>query len=68
MRVVATATQGKAQVLWADMVRLGRLQDARIIQLAIIDSSPESAAQSSGKADALHEPFAQDYRRLSRSD
>jgi hypothetical protein len=50
------------------MVRLGRLQDARIIQLAIIDSSPESAAQSSGKADALHEPFAQDYRRLSRSD
>ena len=62
--VVATATLGKVRGLWANPAQLGRLLDARIIQLAIIDGGPESAAQSPGKTDATHQLFAQNYRIL----
>jgi hypothetical protein len=62
--VVATARLGNVQGVWADPVQLGRLLDARIIQLAIIDGSPESAAQPPGKTDATHQLFAQNYRIL----
>src|ERR1035437_2663850 len=43
--VVATATLGKVRGVWANPEQLGRLLDARIIRLAIIDGSPESAAR-----------------------
>jgi hypothetical protein len=59
--VVATAMLGKVRGVWANQVQLGRLLDARIIQLAIIDDSHESAAQSPGKTDAIHQLFAQHY-------
>ena len=62
--VVATATLGKVRGVWANPEQLGRLLDARIIELAIIDGSPESAAPSPGKADATHQTFAQNYRIL----
>lgn len=62
--VVATATLGKVRGIWTNPAQLGSLLDARIIQLAIIDVSPESAAQSPGKTDATHQLFAQNYRIL----
>ena len=62
--VVATASLGKAQGVWADAMQLGSLLDARVIQMAFIDGGPESAAQPSGKMDATHQLFAQNYRIL----
>ena len=66
--VVATSTLGKVRGVWANPEQLGRLLDAKIIQLAIVDGSPESAAPSSGKTDAMHKLFAQNYRLLRRPD
>jgi len=59
---------GKVQGVWADPARLGRLLDARIIQLAVIDGSSAATAQPSGRTDALHELFAHNYRLLRRPD
>jgi hypothetical protein len=42
--------------------------DAKIIQLAIVDGSPASAAQFPGKTDATHQLFAQNYRILRSPD
>jgi hypothetical protein len=66
--VVATATLGKVRGVWANPEQLGRLLDAKVIQLAIVDGSPESAAQSPGKTDATHQVFAQHYLILRRPD
>ena len=63
--VIATAMQGNKMGLRGDPVQLARLLEAKVIQLAIIDG-PESSAQPSGKPDAAHALFAQNYRILHR--
>ena len=62
--VVSTATLGNLPGVRAEPMQLGRLLDARVIQLAIIDGSEPAAA----KADATHELFGQNYRILRRPD
>ena len=62
--VVSTATLGNLPGLRAEPMQLGRLLEARIIQLAIIDGSDPSAT----KTDPTHELFAQHFRILRRPD
>ncbi len=62
--VVSTATLGNLPGVRAEPMQLGRLLDARVIQLAIVDGSEPAAA----KTDATHELFAQHYRILRRPD
>jgi hypothetical protein len=62
--VVSTATLGNLPGVRAEPMQLGRLLDARVIQLAIIDGSEPAAA----KTDGMHELFAQNYRILRRPD
>jgi hypothetical protein len=63
--VVATASLGNVPGIWGDPVQLGRLLDAKTIDLAIIDGA-DPIAQSSGKSDAAHTLFSQNYRILRR--
>jgi hypothetical protein len=63
--VVATAMQGNKMGLRSDPMQLARLLEAKVIQLAIIDGA-DPAAQPSGKSDAAHALFAQNYRILHR--
>jgi len=62
--VVSTATLGNLPGVRGEPMQLGRLLDARVIQLAIVDGSQPATA----KADATHELFAQHYRVLRRPD
>jgi len=62
--VVCTGTLGNLPGVRSEPMQLGRLLDARVIQLAIVDGSEPAAA----KADATHELFAQHYRILRRPD
>jgi hypothetical protein len=63
--VVATAMQGNKMGLRSDPMQLARLLEAKVIQLAIIDGA-DPAARPSGKSDAAHALFAQNYRILHR--
>jgi len=63
--VVATASLGNVPGIWGDPMQLARLLEAKIIDLAIIDGA-DPAAQASGKSDAAHALFAQNYRILRR--
>jgi hypothetical protein len=63
--VVATASLGNVPGIWGDPIQLARLLEAKTIDLAIIDGA-DPAAQASGKSDATHELFAQNYRILRR--
>jgi hypothetical protein len=62
--VISTATLGNLPGVRAEPMQLGRLLDARVIQLAIVDGSEPAAA----KTDATHELFAQHYRIMRRPD
>jgi hypothetical protein len=62
--VVSTAMLGNLPGVPVEPMQLGRLLDARVIQLAIVDGSEPAAP----KADATHELFAQHYRKLRRPD
>jgi len=62
--VVATATLGNVPGVPTDHRQLQAMLDAGLIQLAIIDGSEPQAA----KADAAHELFAQNFRRLRKAD
>jgi hypothetical protein len=59
--VIATAMMGTTPGIPGNRSQLGRLLEARVIQIAIIDVSEPQAI---GKADATHELFAQHYRIL----
>ena len=59
--VVATGTLGNLPGVPAEHRQLATLLESKIVQLAIIDSSSESAAQPPGKTDATHQLFAQNY-------
>jgi hypothetical protein len=63
--VVATASLGNVPGVWADPMDLGRLLEAKAIDLAIVDGG-DPAAQRPGNADAAHALFAQNYRVLRR--
>jgi hypothetical protein len=63
--VVATASLGSVPGVWGDPVQLARLLETKTIDLAIIDGA-DPAAQPSGKSDAAHTLFAQNYRILRR--
>jgi hypothetical protein len=63
--VVATAMQGNKMGVHSDAVQVARLLETKVIQLAIIDGA-DPAAQPSGKSDAAHTLFAQNYRILRR--
>ena len=63
--VVATASLGNVPGIWGDPVQLAGLLEAKAIDLAIIDGADPSG-QPSGKADAAHALFAQNYRILRR--
>jgi hypothetical protein len=63
--VVATSSLGNVPGLWGDPVQLAGLLEAKTIDLAIIDGA-DPAAQPSGKSDAAHALFAQNYRILRR--
>ena len=65
MLVVATASLGNVPGIWGDPIQLARLLEAKTIDLAIIDGA-DPAAQPSGKSDAAHALFAQNYRILRR--
>jgi hypothetical protein len=58
--VVATASLGNVSGLSADPVLLARLLETKTIDLAIVDGA-NPAAQGSGKSDATHQLFAQNY-------
>ena len=64
--VVATAALGTVPGVPGDWTQLGRLLDARVIQVAIVDGA-DPAAPKPG-ADATRELFAQHYRILRRPD
>lgn len=63
--VVATASLGNVPGVWGDPIQLARLLEAKTIDLAVVDGA-DPAAQPSGKPDAVHELFAQNYRMLRR--
>ena len=63
--VVATASLGNVPGIWGDPAQMGRLLDAKVIDLAIVDGA-DPTAQPSVKADAAHALFAQNYRILRR--
>jgi len=65
--VVATAMLGMTPGVPGDRTQLGRLLDAKIIHLAIIDGT-EPAGSTAGKADSAHQLFAEHYRILRRPD
>jgi hypothetical protein len=65
--VVATATLGEVPGIPGDRLVLGRMLDARVIQLAIVDGT-DSAAQKPAKADAAHELFSQNFQILRESE
>jgi len=65
--VMATASLGDKMGVRTDPVQLGRLLDAKVIQLAIIDGAEPSAAVA-GKPDSKRELFARHYRILRRPD
>jgi len=62
--VLATATLGNVPGVSGDRMQLGRLLDAKVIQLAIVDGADPAAPK--GGADATHEVFARHYRILRR--
>jgi hypothetical protein len=62
--VVATAMLGNLPGVAGEPMRLARLLDARVIQVAIVDGSDPTAS----KAEPTHELFAQHYRILRRPD
>lgn len=62
--VLGTTMLGNLPGVPGDPMQMGRLLDARIIQLAIIDGSEPAMP----KTDATHELFAQHYRILRRPD
>jgi hypothetical protein len=66
--VVATASLGEVIGVTGDPRQLASLLEAKIIQLAIVDGSPELATPPSGKADAAHQSFSQHYRILRSTD
>ncbi len=59
--VVATASLGNVMGLPGDRGHLASLLDAKIVRLAFIDG-PDPDAPPSGKADAIHQAFALNYR------
>ena len=63
--VVATASLGNVPGIWGDPLQLAGLLEAKTIDLAIIDGA-DPAAPPSGKSDAEHALFAQNYRILRR--
>jgi len=63
--VVATSSLGNVPGLWGDPVQLAGLLESKTIDLAIIDGA-DPAGQTSGKSDAAHALFAQNYRILRR--
>ena len=63
--VVATSSLGNVPGIWCDPVQLARLLEAKTIDLAIIDGA-DPAAPPTGKSDAAHALFAQNYRILRR--
>jgi hypothetical protein len=58
--VVATASLGDLPGVPGDRMALGRMLDARMVQLAIVDGA-DPAAPKSAKADATHDLFHQNY-------
>jgi hypothetical protein len=62
--VVATAMLGNVPGVPTDHRQLQSMLDAGLIQLAIIDGSESQAA----KGDAAHELFAQNFRKLRKTD
>lgn len=65
--VVATASLGDKMGVHSDPMLLGRLLEAKVIQLAIIDGA-DPAAQPAGKPDPTRALFAQHYRLLRQPD
>ncbi len=65
--VVATASLGNVPGIWCDPAQLGRLLEAKAIDLAIVDRA-DPATQTSGRSDAAQQLFAQNYRILRRSN
>lgn len=64
--VLAAAALGNVPGVPGDRTQLGRLLDAKVIQLAIVDGADPAAPK--GGADATHELFTQHYRILRRPD
>ena len=65
--VAATRVLGTVPGVASDRALLTRLLAAKIIQLAVIDGA-DSAAQKTGKSDATHEMFLQNYHVLRPTD
>jgi hypothetical protein len=65
--IVATVSLGNAQGVPSDHYELGKLLDAKIIRLAIIDGG-DAAASAPTNTDATHQLFAQHYRILRAPD
>jgi hypothetical protein len=63
--VVATASLGNVPGVWGDPEQVGRLLEAKAIDLAILDGA-DPAGTASGKPDAARTLFAQNYRILCR--
>jgi len=66
--VVATSSLGNALGVPSDQLNLASLLDAKIIQLAIIDSEAAPAAPPPAKMDATRQSFNQHYRILLKPD
>jgi hypothetical protein len=63
--VVATASLGNVPGIWGDPVQLAGLLEAKTIDLVIIDGA-DPAVPPTGKSDATHALFAQNYSILRR--
>ena len=65
--VVATLSLGEVPGLPGNRAQLESLLDAKIIQIAFVDSGAKPGESPTGKSDAVHELFAANYRILRQS-
>lgn len=65
--VAATSSLGNVMGVRGDPLQLASLLEARVIQVAIVDSA-SPGAQASGKTDETHRVFDQNYQLLRRPD